>query len=104
MQAEVRAQLETIIRADLGKDDDGAPLGDFGFNYPPPVVLRCFQALRHFGVLPEPGGLLDQDAQLWDDIMTMFAVYNDTRHEIDPSAEVPADDDDWPELRHKDLW
>lgn len=103
MQFSVRESLESIVRADMGTSgDDDAALDDFGFSYPPHVVLRCFQALRHFGVLPEPGGLLDQDAALWDDIMTMFAVYNDVRREIDPESDAPVDD--WPEFRNKDLW
>ena len=103
MQIRLREQIADIIRADMGSDDDTADsLDDFGFNYPPHVVLRCFQALRHFGVLPEPGGLLDQEALLWDDIMTMFAVYNDTRREIDPSSEAP--DDDLPVMNMTDMW
>ncbi len=92
MQADVREQIAGIVDADLGNTAAGTTLDDFGFNNPPHVVIRCFQALRNFGILPEPGGLLDQDQQLWDDIMTMFAVYNDVKRQIDPPAEAPAGD------------
>ena len=45
---------------------------DWGLNWPADVVIRCFQFLDNWGVLPEAGGILDQDPDLLDDILHLY--------------------------------
>lgn len=40
------------------------PIADPGFNYPMDYLIRTYSWLKQFHVLPEAGGLNDQDA-LW---------------------------------------
>lgn len=47
----------------------------FGFHYPTDIVLRCFQFLDNWQILPDAGGLLDQDPQLLDDLLTCYRWY-----------------------------
>lgn len=52
-------------------DDDLGPF-QYGWN----TVVRCWQAYFQHGLLPEEGGLLDQDPRLWDDIQKCNTLYN----------------------------
>lgn len=65
---EMDMALVDIIRAEKGEgdddddEDDSDPLA--GFYYPPDYVLMTWQEKRNHGILPEPGGLNDQDWRL----------------------------------------
>lgn len=79
MQA-LEGTLVDIIRAEHGDgehedDDDDAP--PEGFYLPPDYVLMTWQEKRNHGILPEPGGLNDQDWRLvYHDWPLLTAIYN----------------------------
>lgn len=81
---DVRAQMRQMALAERGKAD-AKPIDDFGFNYPLQVVWDCFVAHKLHHHLPEAGGVLDQDPLLWDDIMTMYRLYNEEAEKVAPA-------------------
>jgi hypothetical protein len=74
MQEEVDAYMRALVHPPAPSLDDEE--ADFGLRYPFEVVRLCWWAWREHGVLPEAGGLLDQDWWLMNDIFTLNARYN----------------------------
>jgi hypothetical protein len=64
-----------LRRRGKGAIYDTEPLRDPGFTNDARTVETCALAYMHHGLLPERGGVLDQDATLMGDIFTWLAWY-----------------------------
>lgn len=60
---------------------ENAHESDFGFNNPLETIILCTTMLEVFNQLPEPGGVLDQDALLLDDILLYKSIRDSMRDE-----------------------
>ena len=49
---------------------------DWGLNLPFDFALQSWEMLRQHGILPDSGGLLDQDPDWLADMRTLNARYN----------------------------
>jgi len=47
------------------------------FSYGIDLVAQCALAYHLHGVLPEAGGVLDQDATLWDEMHIWLAYFHE---------------------------
>ena len=78
--------MNAIALLEMGKAPVGmTPVGDFGWvgvwasEEGARVVEMCALMLRNYHVLPEAGGLLDQDPELMHNILTVLGVLNEER-------------------------
>jgi len=100
---EIDALMSSFARADLGKDDDDAPdeFQDWKLHYPLDFALQSWNMLRQHGIMPEPGGLLDQAPDWLADMRTLNARYNAAikRESDDDSGDLrDALDEDAPDV------
>lgn len=51
-----------------------------GHDVTPPPELRLYWMSQRYGALPEPGGLLEQDAMLLERMTTLGTVYESVSH------------------------
>jgi hypothetical protein len=61
--------LRRLIAAEKGEESDEIPDEQPPFNHDAHYVIHTWLERRLHGIYPEPGGLLDQDAELmadWD--------------------------------------
>lgn len=88
-----------MVRAEKAKDDneaDSAPPEFNGLYYPLSYVLRTWIYLREYGVLPEAGGLNDQDWRLIEhDWPIVSERYIYIRKHGRPTVEYPDDAPNW---------
>lgn len=55
--------------------------------------MVMFDTLRHFGVFPDDGGLLDQSPLVWHDLRQCYALLGKA---LDDEDDEPDDDDSAP--------
>ena len=99
--------LDTIVtemvQADTGKLESDIDLmePEYGLYYPLWYVIRTWQEKREHGILPEPGGLNDQDWRLVDhDWPKVGERYNRIYRQMkgEGGFALPEDGMDWQNL------
>ena len=104
---DLAAAIEAIVRADNGEGETSRAVPPDGLHYPAEYVLLTWQEKRK-GILPEMGGLNDQDAGLvYHDWPLVNRLYNEIANRLYPPVERLAGEGNGiprPDLKHaKDI-
>lgn len=61
---------------------------DDGFYFPLDYLMRTWDAYRNFGVMPEAGGINDQNPRWWDDINRLNRRYSLIKRNLEAQQEA----------------